>query len=75
METVIQKLINKAIATNIKTGTKIVWHYCWVNYAVVLMTMIPILNFLIEQSNTKNDIPAITNAIIAMALIRDGSWI
>lgn len=47
------------IARNIKKGTKIVWHYYCTNYAVVLMMMIPILIFRIQQSKIIRDIAAI----------------
>lgn len=42
--------------------------------AVVLITMIPIFIFLMLQMRTIKDMPAITNATIAMNFITDTSW-
>ena len=49
------------IAMNMKIGTRIVWHSCWVNYAVVLMTIMPILIFLMQQSMMGRDRPLMPN--------------
>lgn len=74
IETVIQKLKNRAMATNIPTGTKIVWHSCCVNSAVVLITMMPIRICRSVQRTIIREIPAITKAAIAIDLIICGSW-
>lgn len=42
--------------------------------AVVLITMMPIFIFLTLQMRTIKDMPAITNATIAMNFITDTSW-
>lgn len=62
------------MAININTGTKIVWHYYWVNLAVVLITIIPILILRILQIRIIKEIPAITKATIATVYIKDWSW-
>lgn len=49
---------NSTIAMNIKTGTKIVWNSYWVNCAVALSTIIPILIFLIEHKRMIKEIAA-----------------
>lgn len=58
IETKIHNAKNTEIATNIKTGTKIVWHLACVNSAVVLITAVAILTLLILQININSDIAA-----------------
>ena len=62
------------MATNIPTGTNIVWHYSCVNSAVVLITIIPILICLNVHKTIIKDIPATTKAVIAIPRITLGSW-
>lgn len=74
METVIQKEKKRAIAMNMNTGTRIVWHYCWVNSAVVFITIMPILILRMQHRSTRKDMPAMTKAVIAILRIIEGSW-
>lgn len=64
--------MNSAIATNMTMGTRMVWHYCWMNCAVVLMTIIPMRIFLKQHIRIKNEIPAAQKQTIATGCIQDG---
>lgn len=75
IETVIQKPKNIVIVMNINTGTKIVWHYCLVNSAVVLITIIPIRILRMQHISTKKEMPAIVKAMIAIVLRSERSSI
>ncbi len=70
----IQSAKKIAIAKNINTGTRIVWHFCRVNSAVVLITAVAILIFLMLHKSTSNETAATPQHTYAIVLKRFGSF-
>ena len=58
IDTIIHSVKKQAIAKNMNIGTRMVWHFCWVNYAVVFMTAVAILNLLKLHNSISKDTPA-----------------